>query len=58
MLRRALYEKAQFAADTGLMMYIVTQFGFNAQAVIDWETALSTMGSSYLSTLAWLDRHL
>ena len=44
MLHRALYEKAQIAADTGLMMYIVTQFGFNAQAVIDWETALSTNG--------------
>lgn len=44
MLHRALYEKAQFAADTGLQMYIVTQFGFNAQAVIDWEAALSTMG--------------
>ncbi len=44
MLRRVLYEKAQFAADTGLQMYIVTQFGFNAQAVIDWETELSTMG--------------
>ncbi len=44
MLHRALYEKAQFAADTGLMMYIVTQFGFNAQAVIDWEAALSTNG--------------
>ncbi len=44
MLHRALYEKAQFAADTGLMMYIVTQFGFNAQAVIDWEAALATNG--------------
>ena len=32
------------AADTGLQMYIVTQFGFNAQAVIDFETELSTMG--------------
>ena len=44
MLHRALCEKARFAADTGLMMYIVTQFGFNAQAVIDWEAALSTNG--------------
>jgi methylenetetrahydrofolate reductase (NADPH) len=44
MLHRALCEKAQFAADTGLQMYIVTQFGFNAQAVIDWETELSTLG--------------
>ena len=43
MMHRALYEKAQFAVDTGLQMYIVTQFGFNAQAVIDWETELSTM---------------
>ncbi len=44
MLHRALFEKAHFAADTGLQMYIVTQFGFNAQAVIDFETELSTMG--------------
>lgn len=44
MLHRALVEKAQFAADTGLQMYIVTQFSFNAQAVIDWETQLFTMG--------------
>ncbi len=44
MLHRALYDKAQFAADTGLMMYIVTQFGFNTQAVFDWEAALSTNG--------------
>ena len=44
MLQRALYEKAQFAADMGLQMYIVTQFGFDAQAVIDWETELSTLG--------------
>ena len=44
MLWRALHEKAQFAADTGLQMYVVTQFGFNAQAVIDWATELSTMG--------------
>jgi methylenetetrahydrofolate reductase (NADPH) len=44
MLHRALCDKAQFAADTGLQVYIVTQFGFNAQAVIDWETELSTLG--------------
>ncbi len=38
-LRKALREKAQFAADTGLNVYILTQFGFNATAVADWETA-------------------
>lgn len=38
-LRNALQEKAQFAADSGLQMYILTQFGFNANAVFDWEAA-------------------
>ncbi len=37
MLRQALREKAQFAADTGLRMYVVTQFGFNSGAVMTWE---------------------
>ena len=43
-LRCSLQEKAQFAADTGLKMYIVTQFGFNANAVADWETATTADG--------------
>ena len=40
-LRQALRDKAQFAIDAGLNMYIVTQFGFNATAVIDWEATLA-----------------
>lgn len=44
MLHRALSKKAQFAADADLAMYIVTQFGFNAQSVIDWEAELSKNG--------------
>lgn len=43
-LHQALADKVQWAADTGLQMYIVTQFGFNAQAVIDWEAALAKDG--------------
>lgn len=38
-LRKALQEKAQFAADSDLQMYIVSQFGFNANAVAEWEAA-------------------
>lgn len=44
MLRRALQEKAQFSVDTGLQMYIVTQFGFNPTAVMEWEAATSADG--------------
>ena len=44
MLSQALREKVQFAADTGLKMYIVTQFGFNATAVADWEAATTADG--------------
>lgn len=44
LLRRALLDKVQFAADTGLQMYIVTQFGFNASAVADWEAATTVDG--------------
>ena len=43
-LRRALAEKANWGAETGLTMYIVTQFGFDAQAVIDWEATVSAAG--------------
>ena len=41
-LRKALREKVQFAANSGLQMYILTQFGFNANAVFDWEEATTT----------------
>lgn len=44
MLHRALSDKAQWASNTGLDMYIVTQFGFDAQAVIDWEAILRQDG--------------
>jgi len=44
LLWKALQEKAQFAADTGLKMYIVTQFGFNTTAVANWEAATTANG--------------
>ena len=44
MLRRALRDKAQFGADTGMQMYVVTQFGFNADAVTAWERATASDG--------------
>ncbi len=44
MLRRALHDKARFAADTGLKMYIVTQFGFNANAAMDWDAITTADG--------------
>ena len=44
MLRRALLDKAQFAADTGMQMYVVTQFGFNPSAVTAWERATASDG--------------
>jgi len=43
-LHRALLEKARWASDAGIAMHIVTQFGFDAQAVIDWEKALVKEG--------------
>jgi len=43
-LHRALLEKARWASDAGIRMHIVTQFGFDAQAVIDWEKALVKEG--------------
>jgi methylenetetrahydrofolate reductase (NADPH) len=43
-LRRALREKARFAAETGLRMYVVTQFGFNSAAVPAWESATGADG--------------
>jgi methylenetetrahydrofolate reductase (NADPH) len=44
LLHRALSEKARYATETDLTVYIVTQFGFNAQAVLDWEAMLSKNG--------------
>jgi len=44
LLRKALSDKAQWAADTGLQIYIVTQFGFNAQAFFDWEAVVRKNG--------------
>ena len=44
MLRDALQEKVQFAAETGLRTYVVSQFGFNPNAVIDWEAATTASG--------------
>ncbi len=43
-LRRALVQKAEYAASTAVSMHIVTQFGFNALAVLDWEAALRREG--------------
>ena len=44
LLRQALRDKAQFASDTGLRMYVVTQFGFNPDAVTAWERATTSDG--------------
>jgi len=44
MLRTALVEKIQFAIETGLRPYIVTQFGFNPAAVIEWEASTRASG--------------
>jgi len=34
----------QFAAETGLRIYVVTQFGFNPGAVVDWEGSTRASG--------------
>ena len=44
MLRNALQEKVQFGAETALRMYIVTQFGFNPDAVVEWEASIRAGG--------------
>ncbi|MYJ94798.1 MAG: hypothetical protein F4053_04170 [Proteobacteria bacterium] len=44
MLRRALQDKARFAEDTGMRMYVVTQFGFNPHSVTAWEKATASDG--------------
>jgi methylenetetrahydrofolate reductase (NADPH) len=38
-LRDALKRKNEYAAKTGAHLYIVTQFAFSADPVIDWETS-------------------
>ena len=43
-LRRAVADKEQWAADSGIQMHFVTQFGFDAQAVVNWETDLRRDG--------------
>jgi methylenetetrahydrofolate reductase (NADPH) len=43
-LRKALQDKAQFAATTDLDIYVVTQFGFNATAVTNWVAAARESG--------------
>lgn len=44
MLGNALKIKQAFADRTGLPMFIVTQFGFNGNALQDWESELSRIG--------------
>jgi methylenetetrahydrofolate reductase (NADPH) len=39
-LRRALLEKVRWASDAGVKMHIVSQFTFDARAVIEWEGTL------------------
>jgi len=43
-LRAALSSKIAWAARSGMDLYVVTQFGFDAQALIDWETGLRRDG--------------
>ncbi|HEY6618245.1 MAG TPA: methylenetetrahydrofolate reductase [Steroidobacteraceae bacterium] len=44
MLGNALKIKQAFADRSGLPMFIVTQFGFNGNALRDWESELSRIG--------------
>ena len=44
MLGNALKIKQAFADRTGLPMFIVTQFGFNGNALRDWEPELARIG--------------
>ncbi len=44
MLENALKAKQLFADRTGLPMFIVTQFGFNGNALRDWEPELARIG--------------
>lgn len=41
---QALEGKAAFAKDAGFDIYIATQFGFDPQAFIDWESATTAAG--------------
>lgn len=43
-LWKALAEKQAFADRSGVSVYLVTQFGFNARAVIDWNRQLRERG--------------
>jgi methylenetetrahydrofolate reductase (NADH) len=43
-LFRALRAKQEFAARTGMAMHIVTQFGFNPEAVCAWDRMLTQEG--------------
>jgi methylenetetrahydrofolate reductase (NADPH) len=43
LLSNALKAKQAFADRTGLPMFIVTQFGFNGNALKDWETELARL---------------
>lgn len=43
-VEQALAAKAEFAKSAGFDLRIVTQFGFNPQAVIDWERETSAAG--------------
>jgi methylenetetrahydrofolate reductase (NADPH) len=44
MLGNALVAKQTFAERTGLPLFIVTQFGFNGNALRDWEPELARIG--------------
>lgn len=43
-VEQALTAKAEFAKSAGFKLRLVTQFGFNPQAVIEWERATSAAG--------------
>jgi methylenetetrahydrofolate reductase (NADPH) len=43
-LDRALMDKIEIAAQVGLAVHIVTQFGFDAKAIVDWIARLRDFG--------------
>jgi len=44
MLKQALAEKARYAESSPLKVHIVTQFGFNPDAVLNWERRVAEQG--------------
>ena len=44
-LKKALKQKNQFAEETGIAMYLETQFCFDAQAILRWESEIRAAGN-------------